>query len=145
MIKKMVGMKKCKFKDYEILAEDNGGVYAFLMKYKGRNVVYKTTDKTLYDDIDGNERRSHAARAFVYEKIKNIYFGGVNSNIVVDAYYECIKDVVMNDPASELFYKSGEQYRSEQSGCITNNKGVVGHEWPSSDELNEHFKLVANG
>ena len=141
----MVNMKKCKFKEYDILAEEHGDVYSFLMKYKGRNVVYKTTDKTLYDDVDGNERRSHAARAFVYEKIKNIYFGGVNSDIVVGAYYECIKDVVMDDPEEGITYYKGEQYRSEQSGCITNKFGVVGHEWSSSDELNEHFKIVENG
>lgn len=139
----MAGMKKCKFRDYEILAEDNGGVYAFLMKYKGRNVVYKTTDKTLYDDIDGNERRSHAARAFVYEKIKNIYFGSVNTEIVVGAYYECIKDVIADDES--LYYEKGEKYRSERSGCITDKIGICNHVWPFSDKLSEHFKLVENG
>ena len=66
---KMKNMKRFKFKEYMMTAEANNGVYAFLARYKGRNIVYKTTDATLYEDIDGNERRSHAARAFIYEKI----------------------------------------------------------------------------
>ena len=141
----MVNIKNFKFKDYKIVAKKEGSVYAFLASYKGRNIVYKTTDATLYEDVDSNERRSHAARAFVYEKIKSIYYMAVNNDIVVGATYECIKDVVMTDPKGEVFYKKGEKYRSDQSGCITNNRGDVGHEWSSTDELNEHFKLIGNG
>ena len=141
----MANIKKFKFKDYNIIGKKEGKVYAFLAKYKGRNVVYKTTDATLYEDIDGNERRSHAARAFVYEKIKSIYYGDVNNDIIVGATYECVKDVVMLAPEGETFYHKGKKYRSDQSGCITNEKGDVNHYWDSVEELNEYFKMVKNG
>ena len=141
----MANIKRFKFKDYTIIAEADKGVYAFLAKYKGRNIVYKTTDKTLYDDIDGNERRSHAARAFVYEKIKSVYYGSFNSDIIVGATYECVKDVVMIDPDGELAYKKGEKYRSDQSGCITDIDGNVNHYWYRKEDFEEYFKLVDNG
>lgn len=145
MSKKMANIKKFKFKDYNIVAEADGGVYAFLAKYKGRNIVYKSTDATLYLDIDANERRSHAAKAYIYEKIKNIYYHNVNSDIVVGATYECIKDVLMVDPRGKVFYEKGCKYRSDQSGCITNKFGQTSHYWPSTEDLNEHFKLLSNG
>jgi hypothetical protein len=144
-MKKMANMKNFKFKDYNIIAKKEGKVYAFLAKYKGRNIVYKTTDATLYEDVDGNERRSHAARAFVYEKIKSVYYGNVNNDIIVGATYECVKDVVMIVPEGELAYKKGEKYRSDQSGCITDEQGSVNHYWDSVEEFNEYFKMVKNG
>ena len=69
-------MKEFKFREQKIIAEKIGDEYKFLAHYKGRNVVYKSDDKTLFDDIDGNERRSKAARSFIYEKIKDIYYNG---------------------------------------------------------------------
>lgn len=145
MKKKMANIKKFEFRGYKFVAEKNKEVFAFLAKYKGRNVVYKTTDATLYEDVDGNERRSHAARAFVYEKIKSVYYSNINSDIIVGTTYECIKDVVMDDPKGETLYHKGKKYRSDQSGCITNEKGDVSHYWDSVEELNEYFKMVENG
>lgn len=145
MSKKMVNIKNFKFRDNHIIAKKEGKVYAFLAKYKGRNIVYKTTDATLYEDVDGNERRSHAARAFVYEKIKSVYYSNINSDIIVGATYECVKDVVMDDPKDETFYHKGKKYRSDQSGCITNEKGDVSHYWDSVEDFNEFFKIVKNG
>lgn len=141
----MANIKNFKFRDNHIIAKKEGKVYAFLAKYKGRNIVYKTTDATLYEDVDGNERRSHAARAFVYEKIKSVYYGSVNSDIIVGATYECVKDVVMIDPEGELAYKKGDKYRSDQSGCITDAEGSINHYWDSKEEFEEYFKLVDNG
>ena len=138
----MANIKNFKFRDNHIIAKKEGRVYAFLAKYKGRNIVYKTTDATLYEDVDGNERRSHAARAFVYEKIKSIYYGNINSDIEVGATYECIKDV-KKDADGEIFYK-GDWYRSNQSGCMTDCNGVD-HYWDSKEEFDEHFKRVNNG
>lgn len=145
MSKKMANIKKFEFRGYKFVAEKNKEVFAFLAKYKGRNVVYKTTDATLYEDIDGNERRAHAARAFVYEKIKSVYYSNINSDIIVGATYECVKDVVMIDPEGELAYKKGEKYRSDQSGCITDEQGSVNHYWDSVEDFNEYFKMVKNG
>lgn len=144
MSKKMVNIKNFKFRDNHIIAKKEGKVYAFLAKYKGRNIVYKTTDATLYEDVDGNERRSHAARAFVYEKIKSVYYGNINGDIEVGAIYECIKEVIVEE-TDEMAYAQGQKYRSDQSGCITDVRGCVDHYWDSKEEFDEHFKIVNNG
>ena len=67
-------MKEFHFRKAVIKAEKAGGGYVYTAVYKGRTVSWASTDDTLYDDIDGNERRSHAARAYVYEKIKSVYY-----------------------------------------------------------------------
>ena len=126
-------MKGFGFNKVDFTAEKKGSVYSFSARYKGRLLVYETTDKTLYEDVDSNDRRSKAARSFVYEKMKDIYYCGVNSDIIVGGHYRCMEDVVMED--GEVAYVKGKVYRSDQSGCITDESGCINHMW-----LGENFK-----
>ena len=69
-------MKEVTFRNYTIRAEEKDGAYHFHVDYKGRDIEYVSSDKTLFDDIDDNRRRARAARSFVYEKAKKIYYCG---------------------------------------------------------------------
>lgn len=132
----MANMKSVMFNGHKIVAKIEGnGLYSFLIRYKGRNIVFKTIDSTLYEDIDSIERRAKAAKSYVYESVKDIFYVGVNSDIEVGGYYECIKDLVV---LKKVCYKRGEVYRSGQSGCITDCNGCAFHDI-KKEVLEEYF------
>lgn len=131
-------MKRFKFRNVHIEAQDHGGKYSFAAVYKGRQTSWMTTDATLYDDVDGNERRSAAARAYVYEKIKELYFKG-DGGIWVGRRYEALSDIM--DAKGKVCYQKGVSYPCEQSGCITDELGDTAHSWVC-DDFEIYFKKV---
>ena len=54
-------------------------------------------------------------------------------------YFECIKDVIMEDN-NEIAYKKGKQYRSDQDDCIANELGGINHYWNNVTYTEDHFK-----
>ena len=54
-------------------------------------------------------------------------------------YFECIKDVIMED-RDEIVYIKGKQYRSDQDNCITNELGGINHYWNNVTYTEDHFK-----
>ncbi len=67
-------MKQFNFRRAVISAVEVGGVYKYTSKIKGVDVTWASADETLYNDVDDNERRSRAARSYIYEKIKSMYY-----------------------------------------------------------------------
>lgn len=54
----------------------------------------------------------------------------------------CIKEVAVPSGLhgiSRAVYTKGQIYRSEVTGCITNNQGEKNHEWSQQGVINEYF------
>lgn len=54
----------------------------------------------------------------------------------------CIKGVVKNDSRKQPSYHFGEEYRSDQDGCITNCDGNIDHMWHPNDRPGEFFQRL---
>ena len=52
----------------------------------------------------------------------------------------CIKTVVMDD-TDETAYIEGKMYKSEMNDCITDEEGLISHQW-TVDYFEEYFKEV---
>lgn len=68
-------MESIKFSKIKFTAARTKTGCRFDACYKGEHVAYESEDMTLYDDaLSNNERRSKAARRFIYENIKHKYY-----------------------------------------------------------------------
>ena len=47
--------------------------------------------------------------------------------------FKCIKDVIMKEDSKNIAYTSDRTYISEEDNCITDNDGIIYHNWNETD------------